>query len=68
MTTYLLYAAGHRLQAPSLAELAELVWCAIDANDPIDGARVTDPRERRLSEIELVRLLGHVLGQRVRHR
>ena len=64
MTVYLLYAAGHRLQAVSLAELAEIAWCAIDANDPIHAARVADPDERRLSDLELVTLLGHVLGQR----
>ncbi len=59
MTLYLLWAAGERLVAESLEELAEIYECAIDAGDAIERLRAVecDGRARRLSEREFGRLL-----------
>lgn len=43
MTLYYMRAAGTMLEAWSLAELAELAQCAIDAGDEIDRLRARDP-------------------------
>ncbi|MCA1681114.1 MAG: hypothetical protein LC777_20320, partial [Actinobacteria bacterium] len=39
---YLIVAAGRRLYAPTLEELAELAACAIDTGDPIRLPRVQE--------------------------
>ena len=43
-TTYRLRAGGHTLTAHDLAELAELIECAIDAGDRIESVRTADGR------------------------
>jgi hypothetical protein len=48
MDRYLLVAAGQRLYAPTLDELAEIAQCAIDAGDPIELVRVRTTEGWRL--------------------
>lgn len=43
-TTYRLRAGGHTLTAHDLAELAELIDCALDAGDPIESVRTVSGR------------------------
>ena len=62
---YLIVAAGRRLYAPTLAELAEIAECAIDAGDPIQLPRVRHAgRWRPLREREFERFL-HLLAARL---
>jgi hypothetical protein len=54
---YLIVAAGQRLYAPTLEELAEIAQCAIFAGDPVDSLRVRAARGwRPLNDDELGRL------------
>jgi hypothetical protein len=58
MDRYLLIAAGHRLYAPTLDELAEIAQCAIQAGDPIEQVRASTPEGwRLLSDEEFGELL-----------
>ena len=61
MDRYLLVAAGQRLYAPTLDELAEIAECAIKADDPIELVRARADGDWRLLNDqefgEFVRLL-----------
>jgi hypothetical protein len=63
---YLIVAAGQRLYAPTLEELAEIAECAARAGDPIELLRAGTPRGWRLLRDEefgrFVRLLTARLG------
>lgn len=55
---YLIVAAGRRLYAPTLEELAEVAACAIDAGDPIRLPRVQERgRWRPLRERDFERFV-----------
>jgi hypothetical protein len=55
---YLIVAAGRRLYAPTLEELAEIAQCAAYAGDRIESLRVRAARGwRPLNDDELGRLL-----------
>jgi hypothetical protein len=63
---YLIVAAGQRLYAPTLEELAEIAECAARAGDPIELVRAGTPSGWRLLRDEefgrFVRLLAARLG------
>jgi hypothetical protein len=52
-TTYALHLRRHVLVAESIAELAELVGCALEADDEILLVRARQPRPRPLTPFEL---------------
>ena len=45
---FLIVAAGQRLYAPTLEELAEIAECAARAGDPIELLRASSPRGWRV--------------------
>jgi hypothetical protein len=56
---YTLRAGGETLTAWSLAELAELVDCALDAGDPVGPLRAVERAGvRPLTRFEFARLVG----------
>jgi hypothetical protein len=63
---YLIVAAGQRLYAPTLEELAEIAQCAAYADDPIELLRAGTPQGWRLLSDEefgrFLRLLASRLG------
>jgi hypothetical protein len=62
---YLIVAAGQRMYAPTLDELAEIAECAARAGDPIELLRAHTPRGWRcLSRKEFGRFL-HLLAARL---
>jgi hypothetical protein len=61
---YLMIAAGQRLYAPTLEELAEIAECAARADDPIELLRARTPRGwRLLSDEEFDRFLRLLAAQ-----
>jgi len=61
--SYTVEAGGHRLEALCLAELAELLECALAAGDSIARMRVVEQRSRGLCPAELEQLLFHLAGR-----
>ena len=61
--SYTVEAGGHRLEALCLAELAELLECALAAGDSIARMRVVEERSRGLCHAELEQLLFHLAGR-----
>ncbi len=60
---YTVEAGGHRLEALCLAELAELLECALEAGDSIARMRVVEERSRGLCPAELGQLLFHLAAR-----
>jgi hypothetical protein len=61
---FLIVAAGQRLYAPTLEELAEIAECAARADDPIELLRARTPRGwRLLSDEEFDRFLRLLAAQ-----
>ena len=61
--SYTVVAGGQRLEALCLAELAELLECALAAGDSIARMRVVETRSRGLCPAELEALLFHLAGR-----
>jgi hypothetical protein len=58
VTTYYLCAGGHVLEAWSLAELAELIECALEAGDSVAWLRASGGR--LLTDDEFARVLAEL--------
>ena len=61
--SYTVEAGGQRLEAACLAELAELLECALAAGDSIARMRVVEERSRGLCPAELKQLLFHLAAR-----
>jgi len=61
--SYTVECGGQRVEALCLAELAELLECALAAGDSIARMRVVEQRSRGLCPAELEQLLFHLAGR-----